>query len=90
MKQPIGSALSMAKDIIDQPRSDGWISSVQDAVAAIRDFAQIEFNVPSGPDSDGFLFQYCEVNWFSESTFTLGFVRQMELVGAEVEHEGYL
>ncbi|WP_432065285.1 hypothetical protein [Streptomyces sp. C10-9-1] len=58
-------------------------------MTAVRSFAQIDFDVPTGPDSDGFLFQYGEVNWFSEPTFTVGFVRQMEFVDAEGEHEGY-
>lgn len=56
---------------------------------AVRSFERIEFDVPSGTDSDGFLFQYGEVNWFSEPTFTIGFVRQLELVDPEGEPEGY-
>jgi hypothetical protein len=29
------------------------------------------------------------VNWFSEPTFTIGFVRQLEMVDADGEHEAY-
>ncbi len=59
-------------------------------MVAVRGFERIEFDVPSGPDSDGFLFQYGEVNWFSEPTFTLGFVRQLEIFDAKEGSVGYL
>ena len=55
----------------------------------IRNFERIRFDVPANTDSDGFLFQYGEVNWFAEPIFTVGLVRQMEVVDAEGEREGY-
>ncbi|WP_367139661.1 MULTISPECIES: hypothetical protein [Streptomyces] len=56
----------------------------------IRSFERVIFDVPDGADSDGFLFQYGEVNWFSDPTFTVGFVRQLELVDGEERSERYL
>lgn len=89
MRRPIDSALSVVQNIVGQLGSSREVPTVQDIMTAVRSFAQIEFDVPTGTDSDGFLFQYGEVNWFSEPTFTVGFVRQMEFVDAEGEHEGY-
>lgn len=89
MRRPIGSALSVVQGIVDQLASSREAPTVEEVVATVRSFEQIGFDVPTGADSDGFLFQYGEVNWFSEPTFTVGFVRQMELVDAEGDHEGY-
>ncbi|WEH15703.1 hypothetical protein [Streptomyces sp. VNUA24] len=77
------------QDIVDQVGSSREVPTIEEVVAAVLNFERIEFDVPSGADSDGFLFQYGEVNWFAEPTFTVGFVRQMEIVDAEGEHEGY-
>lgn len=89
MKLPIDSALGAAQRIVDRQRSGHEIPAVGELVEAVRSFEPIEFDVPSGTDSDGFLFQYGEVNWFCELTFTIGFVRQLELAGPEGEPEGY-
>ena len=89
MRRPIDSALSVVQGIADQVGSSREDPTFEEVVATVRSFERIEFDVPTGADSDGFLFQYGEVNWFSEPTFTVGFVSQMELVDAEWEHEGY-
>ncbi|MFF1269498.1 hypothetical protein ACFVZE_27065 [Streptomyces anulatus] len=89
MRRPIDSALSVAQGVVDQLGSSREVPTAEGVVAAVNSFERINFDVPSGADSDGFLFQYGEVNWFPEPTFTVGFVRQMELVDAEGEHEGY-
>ncbi|MFG3659379.1 hypothetical protein [Streptomyces sp. NPDC047706] len=89
MRRPIDSALSVVQDIVDRVGSSREIPTVEEVVAAVQRFERIEFDVPAGADSDGFLFQYGEVNWFADPTFTVGFVRQMEIVDAEGDHEGY-
>ncbi|MER5830561.1 hypothetical protein ABT116_06915 [Streptomyces sp. NPDC002130] len=75
MKRPIDSALSVAQEIIQHVGSGRDIPTVQEVMAAVRGFERIAFDVPIGADSDGFLFQYGEVNWFAEPAFTVGFVR---------------
>jgi hypothetical protein len=89
MTRPIDSALGVVQDIVDQVRSSREVPTVEEFMATIRSFDRIEFDVPTSTDSDGFLFQYGEVNWFAEPTFAVGLVRQMEIVDAEGEHEGY-
>jgi hypothetical protein len=79
----------VVQGIVDQLGSSREVPTAEEVMATVRSFERIGFDVPTGADSDGFLFQYGEVNWFSEPTFTVGFVRQMELVDAEGEHEGY-
>lgn len=89
MRRPIDSALSVAQGVVDQLGSSRAVPTVDEVMAVVNRFERIEFDVPSSADSDGFLFQYGEVNWFPELTFAVGFVRQMELVDVEGEHEGY-
>ncbi|MEU7527682.1 hypothetical protein AB0A74_18245 [Saccharothrix sp. NPDC042600] len=89
MKLPIDSALGTAQRIVDRQKSGHEIPTVGELVEAVRSFERIEFDVPSCTDSDGFLFQYGEVSWYPEPTFTIGFVRQLELAGPEGEPEGY-
>lgn len=89
MRRPIDSALSVVQDIVDQVGSSREAPTVEEVVTAVRSFQRIEFDVPAGADSDGFLFQYGEVNWFAEPTFTVGFLRQMEIVDSAGDHEGY-
>lgn len=89
MRRPIDSALSVVQEIVDQVGSSREVPTIEEVVAAVLNFERIEFDVPSGTDSDGFIFQYGEVNWFTEPTFTVGFARQLEIVDTEGEHEGY-
>ncbi|BCJ59919.1 hypothetical protein [Micromonospora endophytica] len=89
MSRPIDSALGVVQGIADQARSSREVPTVEELIATVRGFERITFDVPEGNDSDGFLFQYGEVNWFAEPAFTVGFVRQMEIVDADGEHEGY-
>jgi hypothetical protein len=89
MRPSIDSALSVVQDIVDQVGRSREVPTFEEVVATVRSFEQVEFDVPAGAESDGFLFQYGEVNWFTEPTFTVGFVRQMEIVDAEGEREGY-
>ena len=89
MRRPIDSALSVVQDIVDQVGSSREVPTFEEVMSAVRSFERISFDVPTGTDSDGFLFQYGEVNWFAEPTFTIGFVRQFEIVDVEGEHEGY-
>ncbi|KUM68816.1 hypothetical protein [Streptomyces curacoi] len=89
MRRPIDSALSVVQDIVDQLVPSREVPTVEEVIATVRSFERIGFEVPASADSDGFLFQYGEVNWFAEPTFAVGFVRQMEIVDAEGDHEGY-
>lgn len=50
----------------------------------------IEFEVPEGPDADGYPFQYGKANWFAEPTFALGIVRQLEVIDLAGDHESYV
>lgn len=89
MRRPIVSALTVVQDIVDQVGSSREVPTVEEVMGIVRSFERIAFEVPADADSDGFLFQYGEVNWFAEPTFTVGFVRQMEIVDTEGDHEGY-
>lgn len=85
----IDSALSVAEGLLAQLAPEPGVPTFENFMSVIGDFQRVRFDVSEGADSDGFLFQYGQVNWFSEPTFTVGFTRQMELVDAEGEHEGY-
>lgn len=89
MRRPVDSALRVVQDIVGRVGSVREIPNIGEVVAAVHSFERIEFDVPAGAEADGFLFQYGEVNWFADPTFTVSFVRQMEIVDAEGEHEGY-
>ncbi|MFI7122908.1 SMI1/KNR4 family protein [Amycolatopsis sp. NPDC049868] len=89
VKLPVGSAASVAQDLLGLPGSRRKPPVADEVIAAIRGFEGVEFDVPDDADSDGFLFQYGEVNWGSEPMFSVGFVRQMEIVDADGEHEQY-
>ncbi len=90
MKRPINSALSVARDVIYQVGSGRKVPTIEDLMVAVRSFENVRFDVPSGVESDGFIFEYGEVGWFSDPTFVVGFVRQLEMVDIKGEHEGYL
>ncbi|EME55670.1 hypothetical protein [Amycolatopsis decaplanina] len=85
----IDSALGIARDLLDGRVPQGKPPTVDEIVAVRRDFEPIEFDGTDGPDADGFLFQYCEVSWFSEPIFAVGFVRQLEIVDTDGDHEEY-
>ncbi|AGM08451.1 SMI1/KNR4 family protein [Amycolatopsis keratiniphila] len=89
VKLPVGSAGSVAQDLLGLPGARRKPPTVDEVVAAVRCFEAIGFAVPDGVDTDGFLFQYGEVNWGSEPMFAVGFVRQMEIVDADGEHAEY-
>ncbi|WP_159031898.1 hypothetical protein [Streptomyces lydicus] len=89
MRQPIESALSVVQGIIEQQGSSQHVPTVEELIEVVRSFERVGFDVPAGADSDGFLFQYGKVNWFSDPTFTVGFARQFELVDPEGDHGGY-
>ena len=89
MSRPIDSALSVVEGLITQRTPGRRIPTFENLISVISDFRRIRFDISTDSDSDGFLFQCGEVNWFSEPTFTVGFVRQMEVVDAEGGHEGY-
>jgi hypothetical protein len=63
--------------------------AAEEVIAVVRDFEKVKFEVPDSRDSDGFMFQYGKVNWLPDPTFILGFVRQLEIVDADGEHEAY-
>ncbi|QHA07887.1 hypothetical protein GQF42_35460 [Streptomyces broussonetiae] len=89
MRRSIDSALGVVEGIVDQAVPGQDVPSVEELFTVIRDFERIEFDVPDRADSDGFLFQYGQVNWFPDPTFVVGFVRQLEIVDAGGEHEAY-
>ncbi|MFD5245383.1 SMI1/KNR4 family protein [Amycolatopsis sp. NPDC058340] len=88
-KRPIGSAISVAQDLLGLPRARRKPPGVDEVVAAVRGFEAVAFAVPEGADTDGFLFEYGEVNWLAEPMFSVGFVRQMEVVDADGEHHEF-
>ncbi|MFE6611141.1 SMI1/KNR4 family protein [Amycolatopsis sp. NPDC057786] len=88
-KRPIDSAIAVARDLLGLPGSRRKHPTVDEVVTAVRGFEAVRFAVPDGADTDGFLFEYGEVNWGSEPMFAVGFVRQMEIVDADGEHEQY-
>jgi hypothetical protein len=89
VRQPLDSAAAAVRGILGPRVAGQEVPAFEDVVEAVRRFEEVEFDVPDIPDSDGFLFQYGKVNWFSEPTFTIGFVRQLEMVDADGEHEAY-
>jgi hypothetical protein len=89
VRQPLESAAEVARGLL-RPSVEGIsVPTVADLHEAVRRFAEIEFDVPDSPDSDGFLFQYGEVNWLPEPTFIVGFVRQLEVSDENGQHEYY-
>lgn len=89
MRRSIGSALDVVQGIVDELGLDQEPPVAEQLAATIQNFERIEFDVPNSADSDGFLFQFGKVNWFSEPIFTVGFVRQLDIVDSVGEHEGY-
>ncbi|MFC3488374.1 SMI1/KNR4 family protein [Amycolatopsis roodepoortensis] len=88
-KLPIDSAITVAQDLLGVPGSRRKPPAVDEVVSAIRGFEAVAFAVPDGTDTDGFLFEYSEVNWLSEPMFAVRFVRQMQIVDAAGEHDEY-
>jgi hypothetical protein len=89
MRRSIDSALGVVRGIVDQVGAGQEVPTAEEVMAAVRDFERITFEVPDREDSDGFLFQYGKVNWFPDPTFVVSFVRQLEIVDADGEHEAY-
>lgn len=86
-KRQVGEAVDIARDLVGDEVPAG--PPVPALTEFARRFAATEFDVPGGRDSDGYLFQYGEVNWFPEPTFVLSMVRQLEVVDTNGEHESY-
>lgn len=87
-KVQLEAALSLARGLLDErPPAFPQLSELTELV---RRYAAIEFDVPDLPDADGYLFQYGKVSWFSEPTFVLSLVRQLEVVDSSGEHEYYI
>jgi len=89
MRRSVNSALEVARGIVGQVGSGQDVPAAEQLFAAVREFQLIEFEVPDGEEADGFLFQYGEVDWYPEPTFVVNFVRQLEIVDADGEHEAY-
>jgi len=87
-KQKVEAAARAARRVAEGV--EGFGSSLSGLTQAVRSFSAIEFEVPELPDADGYLFQYGKVNWFSEPTFAVGIVRQLEVVDSAGEHESYV
>jgi hypothetical protein len=90
MRRPVDSALEAARAIVDWAEVGRRVPATEELAEAIRRYEEVEFDVPDASDSDGFLFQYGPVNWYSEPTFTVGFVRQLEIVDSGGGHDSYL
>ncbi|WP_210574238.1 hypothetical protein [Streptomyces sp. GESEQ-4] len=88
MKQPVDHAREVALRVLLSVTSAA-IPEVPDLAEAVRRFEQVEFEVPAGDETDGFLFQYGHANWFPEPTFVLGITRQLG-VGEEGSVEEYV
>jgi hypothetical protein len=86
-KHQVEEAVAIARSLLDGPvRLDSPATTLVDLA---RRFSVIEFDIPDVPDADGYLFQYGKVSWFSEPTFVLSVVRQLEVMGSLGEHESY-
>ncbi|MCF1599423.1 hypothetical protein [Streptomyces muensis] len=89
MKQPVERARDIALRVLGAVTSAA-VPEVTDLAEVVRRFEGVEFDVPAEGDTDGFLFEYCCVNWLSEPTFVLGFTRQLGLVGDEGSVDAYV
>ena len=87
-KQPVADAVAVARRLVDE--MDGFDPSLAGVVRVAEAFAGVEFDVPDVPDADGFLFQYGRVSWFSEPTFSVSIIRQLEVADSTGEHESYV
>jgi hypothetical protein len=87
-RRPVLGAGEIARNLAEE--DGGLVLPISRLTRLVRRFSAIEFEVPDLPDADGYLFQYGQVNWFSEPTFALGVVRQFELVDAHGEHDSYV
>ncbi|GAA3927809.1 hypothetical protein GCM10023085_06240 [Actinomadura viridis] len=87
-KQQVEAAADIARGLLGEVPSVS--SPASGLTELVRRFALIEFDVPDSSDSDGYLFQYGEVNWFSEPTFELSLVRQLEVVDLSGRWEAYV
>jgi hypothetical protein len=87
-KQQVEAALDLARGLLDEISLSN--PQLSDLTGLVRRYSAIEFDVPEVSDADGYLFQYGEVSWFSEPTFALSLVRQLEVVDSYGEHDHYL
>ncbi|WP_433358750.1 hypothetical protein [Streptosporangium sp. CA-115845] len=87
-KQRVEAALDLARGLLGEPPL--FTSQVSDLTGLVRRYSAIEFDIPELPDADGYLFQYGKVSWFSEPTFVLSLVRQLEVIDSSGEHEYYV
>ncbi|MFF9777012.1 hypothetical protein ACF1HJ_25560 [Streptomyces sp. NPDC013978] len=88
MKQQVDSAERTARRLVEE--MDDLDTSLSGLTGLVRRFSAIEFEAPESPDADGYLFQYGRVNWFSEPTFALSIVRQLEVGDVTGEHEAFV
>lgn len=87
-KYQLDSALGIAKSLVGSHPDPSSPVSVLAGLASR--FADVEFDVPNLPDSDGYLFQYGRASWFAEPTFVISLARQLEVAGPDGGHEAYL
>ncbi|WP_261570969.1 hypothetical protein [Frankia gtarii] len=87
-KKPVAAALQAARRLLD----GSFVRDLRvvDLTDLIRRYSLIDFDVPDSPDADGYLFQYGKAGWFSEPTFVLSMVRQLEVVDPLGRHESYI
>lgn len=89
MKHSVDQARDLALSVLKSVTS-ATIPEVSDLTEAVRRFQEVEFDVPTEGDTDGFLFEYSHANWFSKPMFVLGFTRQLGLVGEDGSVDEYL
>ncbi|MEV0144938.1 MULTISPECIES: hypothetical protein [unclassified Nonomuraea] len=87
-ERKVEAALDLARGLLEEmsllnPR-------ISDLTGLVRRYSAIKFDVPELAEADGYLFQYGRVGWFSEPTFVISLVRQLEVVDSGGEHEYYI
>jgi len=86
---PIAEAAPAAEALLADVAVGGSVPSRDALIEVIRRLAQLDFETPDTPESDGFLFQYGIANWLPDPAFVVSFVRQFEIVDQQGEHDHY-
>jgi hypothetical protein len=88
-KMRIADAKELFRQLLRRADPDR-IPATDALVAAVREFAGVDFEVADNPDADGCLFQYGTFAHLPEPGFVIGFLRQFCLPEGDGEDEGYV
>jgi hypothetical protein len=89
-RHPSEAAESILRDVGHFPTDEQRIPPVDEVLAAIEQFAAIDFDVPRHPEADSLLFQFTTMTTYAGGTFVIGFTRQFEVEDDEGEHECFV